>query len=396
VSRLRSGVGLLALCVLAAAWLVGSAAVAVLGTGLALAAVLAHVWKSLVLRGLALERRPLEAPPVEGEALRIEAVLHGRRWLASRIEWRDRLGALGEHVVPVGRGGEARLILERVPRGRYALGPGRLVAHDPFGLVRAEVELDARGSVLVRPRVPELETLFTDAGGWGEGGRELRIRRPSGLEPHGVREYVEGEPLRAVHWPTSARRGELMVRDLEDAPRDGIAVVLDVDAAGVAGPRGASSLDEAVRAAAGITRAHAARSRRALLVIAATEPGVYRIRSLGRDWEDALDALAAAEASRATPLLQLVSPRGVLGTVSELVVVTARPEVVVEPLLARAAVGRSSALVALDAPTYAGRAPSTASPSLLRLAAAGVPLAVVRRGAPLVEALASLRVRAVG
>lgn len=396
MSRLRSGAGLLAVCVLVAAWLVGSTALAVLGIGLGLAALLGWAWKSLVLRSLAIERRPLDATPVEGEPLRVEAVLRGRRWLASGLEWRDRLGALGDYVVQVGPEGVASLVVGRVPRGRYALGPGQLVAHDPFGLVRATIELDARASILVRPRVPELDTLFTDSGGWGEGGRQLRIRRASGLEPHGVREYVEGEPLRAVHWPTSARRGELMVRDLEDAPRDSVAVVLDVDAAGAAGPAGDSSLDDAVRAAAGITRAHAARSRRALLVIGAPTPGVHRIRSLGRDWEDALDALAAVEPARATPLRDLVSPRGVFGTVPELVVVTARPEIVIDALIARAAVGRSSALVAIDAPTYAGRGPATTSPSLLRLTGAGVPLAVLRRGASLPDTLGSLRARAVG
>ena len=132
--------------------------------------------------------------------------------------------------------------------------------------------------------------------GGEKGVAGCRVRRPSGLEPHGVREYVEGEPLRAVHWPTSARRGELMVRDLEDAPRDSVAVVLDVEASSVAGPRGDSSLDDAVRAAAGIVRAHAARSRRALLVVGSPQPGVHRVESLGRDWDDALDALAARRA----------------------------------------------------------------------------------------------------
>jgi uncharacterized protein (DUF58 family) len=396
VRRLRGGAGLLGLCVLAAAWIVGSTALAVLGFGLALASLLTRAWRGLVGRGLRIERRPTDATPVEGESLLVEATLTGRRWLASRVDWHDRIGALGEQRIAVGRGRAARLFVDRIPRGRYALGPGRLLARDPFGLTRVEVALPQSGSILVRPRVPLLETLFTDSGAWGEGGRRMLVRRPSGLEPHGVREYVEGEPLRAVHWPTSARRGELMVRDLEDAPRESVAVLLDVDVAGVAGAPGDSSLDEAVRIAAGITRAHAARSRRSLLVIASPQPGVHRVRGLGRDWEDALDALAAVEPARGTPLRDLASPRGVLGTVPDLVVVTARPEVVSEALVARSAMGRSSALVAVDAPTYAGRAPASPAPSLLRLAGAGVRLAVVRHGVPLEEALGSLRARAVG
>jgi uncharacterized protein (DUF58 family) len=392
----RRGTGLLAAGVVASAWLVGSATVAVLGIGLAVAAVGVGLWARLVAQGLRVERRAPASPPVEGETLRLDVVLRGRPWLAARVDWHERVGALGGHVASFDRRGRARLVLEHVPRGRYPLGPGRLRVGDPLSLTSVEVTVAGETTVLVRPIVPELPTLFTDTGAWGEGGRRSRVQRPSGLEPFGVREYVEGEPLRAVHWPSSARRGELMVRELEDAPRDSLAVLLDVDATAVAGRAGASSLDAAVRVAAGLVRTHMLRSRRAMLVIGAPEPRVLRVRAPGLDWEAALDALAAVEPAYGTPLQQLVSSRGVLARVPELVVVTARPEAVVDALLARSAVGRSSALAVIDAPTYAGRPPSAASPTLLRLAAAGIPLAVVRDGVPLAEALGTLRVRAVG
>ena len=212
----------------------------------------------------------------------------------------------------------------------------------------------------------------------GEGGRRAALRRPSGLEPHGVRDYVEGEPLRAVHWPTSARRGELMVRELGRSARQR-RVLLDVEAEAVAGPAGGSSLDEAVRVAAGL----GARARGALtpcvLVIGAPTPQVHRVSGLARDvggrarrprGRGARSRHAAAAASSRA--------RGVLAHVPELVVVTARPEAVADALVARRAVGRSSALV-VDAPTYAGRR------AVRRLADAaparrGVPLAVVRQG----------------
>jgi uncharacterized protein (DUF58 family) len=390
------GAGILAVCVLAGAWLLGSTALLILGLGLALATVAGRLWAQVVANALTAERRPVEGPPVEGDPLLLEAELEGRAWLASRVEWRDRVGTLGEHSGIVGPDGRARIRLACALRGRYRLGPGRLLALDPLGLTRAEIAVDHESTLTVRPRVPELETLFTETGAWGEGGRRALVRRPSGLEPHGVREYQEGEPLRAVHWPTSARRGDLMVRELEDAPRDSIAVVLDVEASSVAGVPGDSSLDDAVRAVAGIVRTHGLRSRRALLVIGAPQPGVHSVRSAGRDWDEALDALAAVEPASATPLRDLVAARGPLGSVPELVVVTARPEVVEDALVARAAVGRSSALVAVDAPTYAGRPPAGPSPVLLRLAAAGVALAVLRHGTPLAEALGGLRERAVG
>jgi len=390
------GVGALAVAVVVAAWMLGATALAILGLGLGLAAILARAWTWLVARNLSVERLPATTPGVEGEPLRLEIALRGRTWLASRVELRDRIGPLGERRIALGRRGEAALLLDRAPRGRYQLGPGTLRVDDPFGLSRVELPVPAAGTVLVRPRVPALGLLFSEAGTRGEGGRRQPVRRPSGLEPHGVREYVEGEPLRAVHWPTSARRGALMVRELEDAPRDSVAVLLDVERSSVAGPPGDSSLDEAVRAAAGLVRAHAARSRGALLVIATPAPEVHRVRTLGAEWERALDALAAVEGVEGTPLVSLALPRGLLATVAELVVVTARPEAVADALVARAAGGRVPALVAVDAPTYAGRAPSGPTPTLLRLAAAGAPVAVLRQGASLEDALGGLEERAVG
>jgi uncharacterized protein (DUF58 family) len=387
---------LLAVAVLAAAWAVGATALAILGVGLALAAVLAKTWTWAVTRSLAVERLPPSAPSVEGEPLTLEVLVRGRPWLASRIELRDRIGPLGEQRIALGRNDAAAVVVERAPRGRYALGPGTLLVDDPLGLSRLELPVPAVGAVLVRPRVPQLGLLFSDAGSRGDGGRRQPVRRPSGLEPHGVREYVEGEPLRAVHWATSARRGQLMVRELEDAPRDSVAVLLDVERSSIAGPPGDSSLDDAVRAAAGLVRAHAARSRGAMLVIGTPAPDVHRVRTLGAEWERALDALAGVEGADGTPLASLVAPRGQLATVAELVVVTARPEQVVDALVARAAGGRIPALVAVDAPTYAGRAASGSTTALLRLAGAGAPVAVLRHGVPLEDSLAGLEERAVG
>jgi uncharacterized protein (DUF58 family) len=394
--KVVGGVGMLAVGVVVAAWAVGATALAILGVGLALAALLARAWTWLAAASLAVERLPATAPSVEGEPLRLEVVLRGRAWLASRIELRDRVGPLGERRVALGPRERAQLVVDRAPRGRYELGPGRLLVDDPLGLSRVELAVPAVGAVLVRPRVPELGLLFSESGSRGEGGRRQPVRRPSGLEPHGVREYIEGEPLRAVHWPTSARRGQLMVRELEDAPRDSVAVVLDVERTAVAGPPGDSSLDEAVRAAAGLVRAHAARARGALLVIGAPAPDLHRVRTLGAEWERALDALAAVEGLDGTPLASLVAPRGAMATVAELVVVTARPEVVADALVARAATGRIPALVAVDAPTYVGKAPASPSPALLRLAAAGAPVAVLRHGTSLEDALSGLEERAVG
>ena len=78
-----------------------------------------------------------------------------------------------------------------------------------------------------------LDRLFSESGAHAQDGRRLLLRRPSGFDLHSVREYEQGESLRKVHWRSTARRGQLMVKELEDAPRDEIAVLLDADASAV-------------------------------------------------------------------------------------------------------------------------------------------------------------------
>ena len=71
---------------------------------------------------------------------------------------------------------------------------------------------------MVYPRLVELERIFFDGGAGPEHGRRLLLRRPVGFDLHSVRDYQQGESLRRVHWPSTARRGSLMVKELEDSP----------------------------------------------------------------------------------------------------------------------------------------------------------------------------------
>jgi uncharacterized protein (DUF58 family) len=192
-----------------------------------------------------------------------------------------------------------------------------------------------------------------------------------------VREYVEGESLRKVHWPSTARRGQLMVKELEDSPRDEIAVVLDADEAGVVG----ESLDVAVRAAGSILHAHAARGRRAVLAVNGSPPMSVPVSSLQGDWLAALEALAAAEPVAAAPVVELLAREGGAAARSlEVVVVTARLTAALGRKLAqRAQSSHGVSIVWIDSASFAGR-PTAVEPELLRLQAVGIPVAVVRRG----------------
>jgi hypothetical protein len=125
-----------------------------------------------------------------------------------------------------------------------------------------------------------------------------------------------------------------------------------------------------------------------VLVLNTRERVVQSVTADGPEWERALGVLAGAVPDAHTPASALLdSAAGPAARSLELVVVTSRPEpALVRRLLDRALSRLPVALVYVDAPTFAGRA-STPQPALLQLQAAGVPVAVVRRGDDLGEVL---------
>ncbi len=379
------------------AWLLGSRPLYPVATGLVLAVVLAVAWVRLSLRAPGVCRYGADGEIVEGEDVRIELVVTRTAPAPPpSLVVEERLGRLGERTVQLVRVRRRRYVggyeLRSVPRGRYPLDVVRLSVEDPFGLARGVVEARAAQALVVYPRLVQLERLFWEAGSWLDDGRRLLLRRHSGFELHGVRDQIEGESLRRIHWPSSARRGHLMVKELEDAPGDEVAVLLDGDATTVVGEPPESTFDVAVRAAGSILRAQARHGRRCALVLNTAARATHAVSSDGADCRRALEQLAAAQPTARTPAWGLLEESGgAAARALELVVVTSRVEPpLVHRLVQRARSRRGSALVFVEPAGFAG-APTPARPELLRLQAAGVPVAVIRRGDDLAVALSPLR-----
>jgi riboflavin biosynthesis pyrimidine reductase len=112
------------------------------------------------------------------------------------------------------------------------------------------------------------------------------------------------------------------------------------------------------------------------------------VSSEGAEWQEALELLAAAEPDARVSLAALLQSGDGPATRSlELVVVTSRVDrPLVERLLERALTRRPVAVVHVEPESYAGR-PRRPEPNLLRLQAAGVPIAAVRCGEDLAAAL---------
>jgi len=370
------------------AWLFGTKALYPVASGLVLAPLAALAWVRLSAAPIHLRRRAGRGALLEGEDVWVSLeALPEARTPPPGLVVTERIARFGDQVTPLSRvvrGYRGTYVLERVPRGRYEVEQARAAIDDPFGLARAEVELDARGSLLVYPRIVSLDRLFSESGAHAQDGRRLLLRRPSGFDLHSVREYERGESLRKVHWKTTARRGQLMVKELEDAPRDEIAVLLDADASAVV----AGSFDVQVRAAGSILRAHAAHNRRAVLAVNSAERPTVRVTSIDGDWLAALGILAEVEPNGTRPVVELLAREsGPASRALETVVVTARLSgPLATKLVQRALSGQAVSLVWVDSASFAER-PTKVEPELLRLQAAGVPVAVVRRGDSLATVL---------
>jgi uncharacterized protein (DUF58 family) len=354
---------------------------------------LALAWVRITLRQPRVSRHWPHASVLERDDVTIELVLEREPGAPlPNIVAREQVGRLGEQEVELRPGGRGRYSgtyrLRDVPRGRHRFAPVHLSIADPFGLAEAGLALDEQQALVAYPRLVELERLFFDGSAGPEHGRRLLLRRPVGFELHSVRDYQQGESLRRVHWPSTARRGSLMVKELEDSPRDEVAVLLDGDPAAVAGSSPDSSFDVAVRVAGSILLAQVRRGRRCVLVLNTAGRETQAVSSDGPEWERALELLAAAESDARGPAASLLqSADGPAARSLELVVVTSRVErALVDRLLERALTRRPVALVHVEAESFVG-CPRRPDPELLRLRAAGVAIAVVRRGEDLATAL---------
>jgi uncharacterized protein (DUF58 family) len=386
----------LAAVVYLAAWAFGSRVLYPVAVGLSLAVGLAWVWARSLRRPMRLERRTGHTDHFEGADVLVEVELVPETALVpASVLLVERIGRLGERMTVLERRGRrlgGRYFLDKLPRGRYVFSDVRAVLDDPFGLERVEQPLPGEGTLLVYPRLVDLEGVFSQ-GIEAHQGRRLALWRPAGFDLHSVREYQQGESLRKVHWPTTARRGELMVKDFDDAARDEVAVILDAEAAPVVGTAPSSSFEAQVRAAGSILQAHVRAGRRSVLVVNGAQRAVQEVHTAGEEWRQALELLASVEPDGPEPVANLLADQASPASRAlELVVVTAAvTTTLVDRLAQRARARRRVSLVSVDAGSFARPPRPATEPLLLRLQATGIPLAVVRSGDDLAEVLGSSR-----
>lgn len=192
-------------------------------------------------------------------------------------------------LAPLRPGGAARLRYEVVgaTRGVHELGPVEVALRDPFGVARRRQLIGGTDKLVVYPPVHRLAVGLPLRGLTGTGGGSRPRPGATGDELATVREYVQGDDLRKVHWATTAHRGQLMVRQDESPQRPDALIVLDVRAGAHRGTGPDHSLETAATAAASVCYHVAERGFDAALV---TE--TLRARPRPLPWEQTLEQIA--------------------------------------------------------------------------------------------------------
>jgi len=381
-------------------WGFGTAVMFPVAIGLSIAPLVALIWVKALDRPMLLRRRTGHLELTEGQS--VDVGLEVRPDTGGPIPGRAvMLDRLGSRVIETELGRRGRVLRGRyeianAPRGRYRMDGAELLIADPFGLAEARIPLDRADQMLVYPRVYELEGLFTDGGTpGGDRGRSM-LHRTAGYDLHSIREHQVGESLRRVHWRSTARRRQLMVKELQDTPRDEACVLLDGEAAALTGAAPDSSFDMQVRAAASLLRRMSDAGQRSSLVIHAAQRSRYRLGFGSGDWAAVLGELAAVEATAPRPLAEFLgeSSRGpdAVDAARVFVITAGMSAILAERILGMASSQCEPAVVWIDAASFAAakRKQDTApEAAALRLTRSGVAVARIRAGDHVGQALSA-------
>ena len=390
--NLSVALGLLVLC-LALGMASGLWPLARLAYLLAGLIVVAYLWARLQLWGLSVSPERLSSRVQVGQMIESRITVANRTFLPKLAlelqDISDMPGYEGRAVVDL-EGHEDyvwELRAQGSRRGLYQVGPVEVASSDPFGFFTFRRALGAAGQVLVYPEVIDLPSFWIPPASLGTESRRRRLTHHITPNVTGVREYMPGDSLKRIHWPTSARTGRLMVKTFEQDPSAEAWVVLDLERRVQAGDGDDSTEEWGVKVAAAVTH-HILAARRPLGLVFQGDFSLVLEPVQGEGhFLRILEALAMARAQGTVPLAQLLVanlPR--FGRHSSLIVITPSGEASwVEVLRGMDGQGMPSAAILLDASTFG--APGDSFPTYDVLGVSNIPARLVRQGDDLKLAL---------
>lgn len=276
-----------------AGWLLGQPELSVGAAAAGSLLVLAVVHQAATPLALEVGRVPRPARLAAGAPCRVDLRVRNAGTRRSPVvELRDDVGAFGTATLdlaplPAGATRQAAYAFPTDRRGVHPVGPLSATTSDPFGLVRTTKVLPGRTAVVVLPRSHRLDPLPPGRGDERDSGaRALATGSTVDEELAALRPYVAGDDVRRIHWRTSARTGEPVVRQFDEPWQRRTTVLLDTRPSA----HDEDSFERAVSAAASVVELATAGAELVRLV---TTAGVDTGFVDGHGADDLLDRLAA-------------------------------------------------------------------------------------------------------
>ena len=351
-----------------------------------------------------------------GERLQVtytvrQASRRPKPWLAVHNPT-DLPGGLAGRAIALGPRGE-RSWLVRLPltrRGHFRIEPLVIRTGDPFGFFEASATVGHPVSVTVYPRIERLPFWRLPAANIeGSHATPVRTLQTTPLATT-VRPWAPGDGFNRIHWKTTARQGEIQVKEFDLEQTADVWIFLDLEGAIQAGQGDDSTAEVAVRVAASVADRAIAENRAVGLTVSGHRTTILPADRGGRQHLKIMHLLAAVEADGSSPLAEtLISTLSRLRRGMTAVIITPS----VEPEWARLLStlrprGIGCVVVALDGQSFDLRArarersaaarggdepDAQAAAGRLRalrhaLAEYGIKVHVVAAGQPLAEALA--------
>ncbi len=204
-------------------------------TGMLLANVAAFYWMRELRDKVSVERRLLWSWAQVGDLLEEEFTLRNDSWLP--VLWAE---VVDHSTVPEYAAGRVETASGRSQRswktqavcrlrGQFQLGPWELRLGDPFAVFELRFPYPDVTDVTVFPPVVKVPQLSLPRGAASGTSRSRARAQESTIDVAGIRQYLPGDSLRHVHWPTVARQQSLFVREFDREPSGSLWILLDLD-----------------------------------------------------------------------------------------------------------------------------------------------------------------------
>ena len=186
---------------------------------------LSLVWTWLTLRGVALQRTTRTRRSQVGRmfhesfSVRKTGILP-KLWLEIH-DHSDLPGHQASQVVPSLIGSnEYQWDVETlcVVRGEFQLGPLTVISSDPFGFIRAPRRVSATENLIVYPMTVDLNKVVLPIGFLSGGDAQRQLTHEITTNASSIRDYVAGDSMNRIHWRSTARTGNIMVKEFELDP----------------------------------------------------------------------------------------------------------------------------------------------------------------------------------